>query len=204
MSSFSPGSPSGQPSQGAGRTAAAVFVAVAVLAVTGAVFGYLIGARANPTDGTNTPQAHPPTTGTARQPTRTRTTAGTPSGKPCPAFVQTAAEGQGARGTLRLELYILTKQSEVWICKDDGRLWYQGHRIDKARYPDETPVEGTNGLFLTTVIGLDNGRFLATNTSSDGVVTKYTVSTQTLRIVRTDPAGKVLGDDTQPVTSHEP
>jgi hypothetical protein len=193
-------------SRGTGRTAAAVFVAVAVLAVTGAVFGYLIGARANPTGGTNTPQAHTPTTGgTTRQPTRTRTTASTPSGKRCPDFVQTAAENQGAKGTLRLELFIVTKQSEVWVCKEDnGPLWYQGHRIEKGRFPAETPVEGVNGLFLKTVIGLDNGRFLATNTRSDGVVTKYTVSSTQLTIVTTDTAGKVTGNETQPVTFHEP
>jgi hypothetical protein len=183
MSSLS----TGAAPRGAGRNAAAVLIAVAVLAVTGAVFGYLIGARANPAQG-------PDTSGSR----------GSGSGGTCPAFIQAAAKK--ATAPLQLLLHVVTDRSEAWICKEDrdnGPLWYQGHRIDRARYPQEIPSEGVNGLLLSQVNALDAGKYLATNTDANGTVTKYTISRTQLKIERSKD-GKVLGTSTEVVTLAEP
>lgn len=157
---------------GAGRTVAAVLLALAVLAVLGGVFGYLLGNRAKDTNagGNGGPSAGPGQT--------------TPAGDPCPEFIQTAARARGAKAPLTLRLYMTTQKSEVWICvAGDRRLWYQGHSIRQSRYPNEKPVEGVNGLLLGNVNGIDQDRYRAVNQDANGQTT-YTVSKDELVIER--------------------
>jgi hypothetical protein len=156
---------------GAGRTVAAVLLALAVLAVLGGVFGYLLGNKAkNNGGGDGGPSAGPGQS--------------TPAGDPCPSFILNAARAKGAKAPLTLRLFMKTQKSEVWICADGGgRLWYQGHSIRQARYPDELPIEGVNGLLLGNVNGTDNGRYVAVNQDQNGRTT-YTVSKDELVIER--------------------
>jgi hypothetical protein len=169
---------------GSGRTATAVLLAVAVLAVIGSLFGYLLGTRANDAKAS----ANPTTNSTGTTGTRTAT-GGTgqtksPAATQCPEFMQQAASAKGATRPLTLRLYIATQKSEVWICAAaDGKLWYQGHSIRKSRFPDEVPVEGENGLLLSQVNALNDGAYLAINEDSNGR-TDYRVSPQELTIER--------------------
>jgi hypothetical protein len=160
-----------EPQRGAGRTVAAVLLALAVLAVLGGVFGYLLANKAkNAAGGEGGPSAGPGRT--------------TPGGDPCPQFIQTAARSKGAKVPLTLRLYMTTQKSEVWICTAaDGRLWYQGHSMRSARYPSELPIEGVNGLLLSNVNGIDQGRYVAVNQDENGKTT-YTVSKNELVIER--------------------
>jgi hypothetical protein len=91
---------------------------------------------------------------------------------------------QAGRRDLVQMLYIQTKLSEVWICRDgDGALYYQGHRLSP---------EGR--LFLTDVEQQGDG-YLATNFSRSGTTT-YRVSRDQL-VIDNGP-----GDpDVQPVVS---
>jgi hypothetical protein len=157
---------------GAGRTVAAVLLALAVLAVLGGVFGYLLGNKAKDEAGGD----GGPSAGPGRS---------TPAGDPCPSFIQNAARAKGAKAPLTLRLYMTTQKSEVWICTAaDGRLWYQGHSMRPARYRDgELPVEGVNGLLLGNVNGIDQGRYRAVNQDANGQTT-YTVSKDELVIER--------------------
>jgi hypothetical protein len=156
---------------GAGRTVAAVLLALAVLAVLGGVFGYLLGNRAKATaGGDGGPSASPGQS--------------VPAGDPCPDFIQKAARAKGAKAPLMLRLYMTTQKSEVWICvAADRRLWYQGHSIKQYRYPDETPLEGVNGLLLGNANATDQGRYVAVNQDANGRTT-YTVSKDELVIDR--------------------
>ncbi len=161
----------GEPQRGgAGRTVTAVLLALAVLAILGGVFGYLLGNKAKQDsaggDGGRTPGGGQ----------------SSPSGPPCPQFIQTAARTRGAKTPMTLRLYMTTEKSEVWICNSsDGRLWYQGHSIKNARYPSELPVPGVNGLLLGNVNGIDQGRYVAVNQDQNGTTT-YTVSKDELVI----------------------
>ena len=167
---------------GSGRTAVAVFLAVAVLAVIGSLFGYLLGDRANEAKASGG-QTGGPTGG----PTGGSTTGGpkvSPSATECPEFMQEAAGAKGAKRPLTLRLYVATQKSEVWICPDAaGKLWYQGHSIRNARFPAEVPQEGVNGLLLSQVNAIDEGRYRATNEDQNGR-TDYTVGPDKLEIVR--------------------
>lgn len=164
-----------------GRTATAVLLAVALLAVLGAAVGYLLGVRHNDSQAAAAPSAS--------------------AGTPCPDFIQQAAEARGAVLPLTLRLYVLTKKpnanaadpyrSEVWICVapratgNKSRLWYQGHSIRTAPYPDEQitddPVNG-NGILLNPVNSLDADKYRATYTDNSGNSTSYTVSPRELTI----------------------
>ncbi len=182
---------------GAGRTAVAVFLAVAVLAVIGSLFGYLLGSRAN--------EATASAGGTSGPTTRASTGNTTPSesskspATECPEFMQKAAEAQGAKRPLTLRLYIATAKSEVWICPDaGGKLWYQGHSIKKATFPAEVPEEGVNGLLLSNVNGIDQGRYVAINEDQNGR-TDYTVGPEELVIDR-----KGGNKTTEKVVHHTP
>jgi hypothetical protein len=168
-----------------GRTATAVFLAVALLAVLGAAVGYLLGVRYNDSK----PQAD-----------RSAAPSASP-GTPCPDFIQREAGARGAVLPLTLRLYVLTKKqnatagdpyrSEVWICAaagssgNESRLWYQGHLIKSARYPDEQitndPVSG-NGILLNGVNAIDSGKYRVTYTDNHGASTTYTVSPKELDI----------------------
>jgi hypothetical protein len=162
---------------GSGRTAVAVFLAVAVLAVIGSLFGYLLGDRANEAKAGGSPTTQ--ATGGDTSPTVTRS-----AGPECPDFMQQAAAAQGAKRPLTLRLYIATAKSEVWICPDAaGKLWYQGHSIRKARFPGEVPEQGVNGLLLSNVNGIDQGRYVAINEDQNGR-TDYTVGPLELIIDR--------------------
>jgi hypothetical protein len=155
---------------GAGRTVAAVLLALAVLAVLGGVFGYLLGHRAKVNGG-----GTPGTSGTADT---------TSAAVPCPTFIEAAAQAKGAKTPMTLRLYMTTARSEVWICAAAGAgLWYQGHSIRQHRYPQEVPVEGVNGLLLGGVNATDQGRYVAVNQDANGVTT-YTVSKEQLVIER--------------------
>jgi hypothetical protein len=181
---------------GAGRTAAVVVISVAVLGAVGGIFGYLIGAKANPSGGTPSASASA---------SRTPTTPSSSAPKllpPCPAFIQQHAQELGASGTLRQELYILTAKNEIWICKEDGGpTWCQGHNVAGGRYPHETPVEGRTGLLLHPVNGLAAGKFQCTYTDKDGVITKFTASTKEFVI---EYVGKSLPTVVEPVIEHMP
>jgi hypothetical protein len=157
------------PRSGSGRTVAAVLLALAVLAVLGGIFGYLLGNRAKQ----DVAAGGQPSGG-----------ASSPGGDPCPQFIQSAARAKGAKLPMTLRLYMTTKQSEVWICAAaDRKLWYQGHSIRQARYPSELPVAGVNGLLLGGVNGIDQGRYVAVNQDQNGTTT-YTVSKDQLVIER--------------------
>jgi hypothetical protein len=161
-----------EPQRGAGRTVVAVLLALAVLAVLGGVFGYLLGNRAKD-NGAAGNGGHSPGSGQSA-----------PAGDPCPPFIQTAARAKGAKVPMTLRLYMRTAKSEVWICAGaDKRLWYQGHSIRQGRFPDEVPVEGVNGLLLGGVNGIDQGRYVAVNQDANGTTT-YTVSKDQLVIER--------------------
>ena len=152
---------------GAGRTVAAVLLALAVLAVLGGVFGYLLGNRAKNIGG-----GPPESTDT------------TDAAVPCPDFIEGAAQAKGAKTPMTLRLYMTTSRSEVWICAAaGGGLWYQGHSIKQSRYPKEVPVEGVNGLLLSGVNGIDQGGSRAVNRDPNGVTT-YTVYKDQLVIER--------------------
>jgi hypothetical protein len=149
---------------GSGRTALAVFLAVLLLAVLGSVAGYLIGHNRKGAAGT--PDPSPKATG-----------------ERCPPFMQDAARKRGAVLPLTLRLYIKTDgPSEVWICAAaNNRLWYQGHAVKSATFPDEVPVEGQNGLLLGGVNGIDKDQYVAVNQDQNGRTT-YTVSKDALKI----------------------
>lgn len=167
------------PSRDSGRTATAVLLAVAVLAVIGSVFGYILGTRANELEARES--NHPTPTPTSQVTTGQSPTGQQQGGEACPTFSQEAAQRRGAKLPLTLVLYIATEsdKAEVWICRAaDGRLWYQGHKVEKGRYPAETPVEGVNGLLLDVVNSPTPGEYLAIN--KDG--TRYTVSRKLLEI----------------------
>ena len=156
---------------GSGRTVAAVLLALAVLAVLGGVFGYLLGNQAKQ-DGTAGGNGTPSSSESS------------PGGDPCPSFIQTAARTKGAKLPMTLRLYMRTKNSEVWICAAaDRKLWYQGHSIKQAPYPTELPVPGVNGLLLGGVNGIDQERYVAVNQDQNGTTT-YTVSKNELVIER--------------------
>ena len=75
-----------EPRRGAGRTVAAVLLALAVLAVLGGVFGYLLGNKAKNEAGGDGGDGGP-SAGPGQS---------TPAGDPCPQFIQTAAGAKGA------------------------------------------------------------------------------------------------------------
>ena len=158
-----------------GRTAAAVLLAVALLAVLGAAAGYFLGVRHNDSK---------PAAGESGGP-------GVAAGKPCPSFIEKAAVARGAVPPMTLRLYVLTKKqnattsdpyrAEVWICAaaaGESTLWYQGHTI-KTKLDE--PITGDNGILLKNVNSLDANKYQVTNTDSNGTTT-YTVSPTELDI----------------------
>ena len=165
------------------QNVAVVLLAVAVLAVVGAAFGYVLGTQAKADDNRRgqgrVTQSTGKTTPTAR------------TGKACPSITERAARDQGSPGDLRQRLYIKTDESEVWICEDRaGKLWYQGHRLS-GPFQQAT---GSDSLFLTTVNLKSDGGYLAVNVTERGT-TDYVVYRDRLII-----AGRENGrSETQPV-----
>ena len=181
---------------GSGRTAVAVFLAVAVLAVIGSLFGYLLGSRANEARASGDRTGGPTTQATGGDTTPGNTKS--PAAE-CPEFMQKAAQAQGAKRPLTLRLSIATAKSEVWICPDaNNKLWYQGHKIENGRFPSEVPQEGVNGLLLSNVIAIDQGRYVAINEDQNGR-TDYTVGPLELIIDR-----KGGNKTTEKVVDHTP
>lgn len=160
-----------------GRTAAAVLLAVALLAVLGAAAGYFLGVRHNDSTPSADRSAGPSTSG----------------GLKCPSFIERAAVARGAVPPMTLRLYVLTKKqnatpsdpyrAEVWICAaaaGESTLWYQGHTIKTKPYPDEQ-LTNDNSILLKNVNSLDADKYQVTNTDSNGSTT-YTVSPKELDI----------------------
>jgi hypothetical protein len=161
-----------------GRTATAVLLAVALLAVLGAAVGYLLGVRYND----STPKADP-----------------SPAAALCPDVTQHDAAAQGAVPPLTVRLHVVTKsgtdtgtgspyRSEVWICVaaaakgESSTLWFQGHRIKHSL--DEEIVNDQangNGILLHPANALSDGKYRATNTDATGTTT-YVVSPTALLI----------------------
>jgi hypothetical protein len=150
-----------------------VLVAALFLAVIGGSVGLALGLRDR--DGTGGARQGNGATGAGE-------TAAPSDGLPstlCPPRVSR----QAGRGELAQVLYIQTKYSEVWICRDDGgALYYQGHRLTRDDW-----------LFLSDV-RQDGDEYLAT--SRDGT-TVYQVSRQQL-VIKNDGGGEA---ETQPVTA---
>jgi hypothetical protein len=168
---------------GGGRTALAVFLAVAVLAVLGSVFGYVLGTRAN-----ENKQA----SGGATPPGSNSPAASGSAGPLCPDFIATAIVAKNGTKPVTERLYLRTRTSEVWICADgSGALWYEGHDARKGVYPQTTPQEGVDSILLPGVNGINqdangNTRYYVTNTDPAGKTTKYTISPDELDVTHPD------------------
>ncbi|MET7399038.1 hypothetical protein ABZS66_36720 [Dactylosporangium sp. NPDC005572] len=156
---------------------AVVLLSLLILTVLGALLGYILGKR--DIDARESPS------GDGKSPTApARTSAGasvTAAAEPCPDFIGTAAQARkgNTKLPLVLVLYIRTdRNSEVWICRESSGLglWYQGHDRRKGFYPDEIPVEGDNGLLLSSVTQAGEG-YTAVNDR-----TTYRVSRSELRV----------------------
>jgi hypothetical protein len=162
-----------------------VLVAAVFLAVIGGSVGLALGLRerdqgtSGAGDGGRAVQQTQEQQAPPDQPTGQRSSSGG-SSPPCEERIQR----QAGRTDLVQVLYIQTKLSEVWICRDDsGALYYQGHRFGK-----------NDRLFLTDVEQRGDG-YVATNATGDGT-TVYRVSRQQLVIDNLD------GDpEVQPVVS---
>jgi hypothetical protein len=104
-----------------------------------------------------------------------------PTGEPCPSQTQTIAEALGnARGTLRIQLKLVTKSSHVWICEDDaGQLFYQANREDE----NGTWIEGQTALFLTGVRSDGDGGYTVTDKKG---TTSFSINSTRLQIVHKD------------------
>jgi hypothetical protein len=194
---------------GAGRTAAVVVISVAVLGAVGGIFGYLIGAKANPSGGAGaSTSATAPRTGPPTTPQSTGTEL-----PRCPDFVQERTHAKGAKGVLREELWVLTSNTEIWICHDDapgGQTWWQGHVFNAPQGPYQAggppPVERPGeAILLTGVNGLDNGRFQV-RYQDNGVSQAWTVSRAEFVIQGLDKNGKPVAGTpfTQKVIEHRP
>jgi hypothetical protein len=169
------------------RAPIAIAVAVVLLAVLGGSVGFIVATanraennahksgQGGPSSAAVTPttQAASPSGRSTRgssQPTSTRSAKSYPpaTGNDCPQQSDDAA-GVG----LTLVQYLRTARSEVWICKDGGKLYYQGH----VRGQDFTAATTECcSIFLTDVVQ-QGGAYRATN-----VDTIYIVEPNRLRI----------------------
>lgn len=151
-----------------GTVVVQVLVAALFLAVIGGSVGLALGLRdrdggGGARQGGGATQAGQPR-GSQTQAGDTPRPSDTRPSTPCPNGIAEQAD----RGALAQVLYIRTKFSEVWICRDDaGALYYQGHRLSRDDW-----------LFLTDV-RREGEEYLAT--SLDGK-TVYHVSRQQLVI----------------------
>lgn len=166
-----------------GRTLTVVLLALLILTVIGALFGFVLGRREKGD------AASDPGSGQSSRPSTNVSTQGASSAvMPCPTFMEDAIKQRDSKAALplALRLYIRTDKREVWICQeaDASSLWYQGH--DKRKNfsgvtgSGETPVEGENGLLLSTVTfsgSAGNDKYTATNGA-----TTYTVSREKLTV----------------------
>ncbi len=162
-----------------GRTLTVVLLALLILTVIGALFGFVLGRR--DIDGSKSTAGD----GQSPRPAVSVTSQGPPKAPDCPEFISTAVKARDGRAAvpLSLQLFIRTDKREVWVCLEaDGQgLWYQGHDKKKDFYSGgEVPKEGDNGLLLSTVtssIKSGNEVFIATNGG-----TTYTVARDKLTV----------------------
>lgn len=164
-----------------GRTLTVVLLALLILTVIGALFGFVLGRR--DIDGSKSTAGD----GQSPRPGVSVTSQGAPKPPECPEFISTAVKARdgGAAVPLTLQLFIRTDKREVWVCLEaDGQgLWYQGHDKKKDFYNNgngETPKEGDNGLLLSTVtssVKAGSEVFIATNGG-----TTYTVARDRLTV----------------------
>jgi len=165
------------------RIAGPLLLALVFLAIIGASVGvsvgyYLAGPGEDGGGGNGGQTQGPPT---QQPPTPDETDSPAPE-RGCPAVTQAAAVQDGARGQLQLELYIRTRFSQVWICRDRAdRLWYQGHRLTGEATDNLPAATSGNTLFLSEVEQFENG-YVATNRISATRTTYYRVTRTQLRI----------------------
>lgn len=166
-----------------GRTLTVVLLALLILTVIGALFGFVLGNRAKGDAASGPGSAQSP-----RPSTNVSTQGASAKAAPCPAFMETAIKQRDSKAALplALQLYIRTDKREVWICQeaDTSGLWYQGHDKRKnfsgVEGTGETPVEGDNGLLLNSVTfsgSIGNDKYTAINGA-----TTYTVSREKLTV----------------------
>ncbi|WP_327008747.1 hypothetical protein OHA72_16735 [Dactylosporangium sp. NBC_01737] len=159
-----------------GRTLTVVLLALLILTVIGALFGFVLGRRDidDPKSNAGNGQSPRPAVSVTSQ------GAPTPAADPCPNFIEAAVKRRDAKAAtpLTLQLFIRTDKREAWVCLEaDGQgLWYQGHDKRKSFYnggAGETPVEGENGLLLGggSVSASGTDKFIASNGG-----TKYALS----------------------------
>jgi hypothetical protein len=159
-----------------GRTFTVVLLALLILTVIGALFGFVLGRRdnGNTTLGAGDGQSPRPSTNVNTQGPASA------AAEECPKFIRDAVLARDAKAStpLTLQLFIRTDKREAWVCLEaDGQgLWYQGHDKRKSFYnggSGETPVDGENGLLLgggnVSVAGTD--KYVANNGG-----TTYTLS----------------------------
>ncbi|WP_432830269.1 hypothetical protein [Dactylosporangium sp. CA-092794] len=168
-----------EPEPGSSRTTTVVLLSLLILAVIGALFGYVLGQRdidESKSSSGDGPSAVPATGSTRRGPSFP------PSS--CPGFISQGVKAQdrNASVTLYLVQYIRTKNREVWICResDGSGLWYQGHDKRKDWYESdggEIPVEGDNGLLRPGVTTPANRTYVLKNDN-----TTYTVTPDALTV----------------------
>jgi hypothetical protein len=150
------------------RTFTVVLLALLILTVIGALFGFVLGRR----DGGNTPSGAGD--GQSAGPSTAVTTKGVPKpvAEECPQFIGTAAKSRDGTVALplSLQLFVRTDKREAWVCLEaDGQgLWYQGHDKKQSFYDGgagETPKEGDNGLLLgpSYVTGSGVDKYIAKN-----------------------------------------
>ncbi|GAA3253517.1 hypothetical protein ACFO1B_45830 [Dactylosporangium siamense] len=176
----------GEPERG--RTFTVVLLALLILTVIGALFGFVLGRRSDgdTTSGAGNAQSPGPSTAVTTQ--GAPTAAASAAATPCPQFIGDAAKKRDPKAALplTLKLFVRTDNREAWICLEaDGQgLWYQGHDKKKSFYNNgagETPEDGVNGLLLSTVTSsLKDGNeiFIATINNSTITVArdKFAVS----------------------------
>ncbi|MGI5236726.1 hypothetical protein [Dactylosporangium sp. CA-139066] len=170
------------PEQESSRTFTVVLLSLLILAVIGALFGYVLGRRdidENKSASGDGPSAAPSAVTSAAATRRAPSIPPTP----CPGFISQAAKAQDAKAAVPLMLvqYIRTAHDhEVWICQeaDGSGLWYQGHDKREAFYDDgEVPTEGVNGLLRPGVTAKGNRTWSVMNEG-----TTYTVTPGGLKV----------------------
>jgi hypothetical protein len=154
-----------------------VLLSVLILAVVGALFGYVLGLR--DIDENKSAAGDNPSVVSSTAVSAPRKPAGN-----CPDFIGLGAKLQDAGVALPLKQvqYIRTDSNkEAWICResDGSGLWYQGHDRKVDWYSEgEVPVEGQNGLLRPGVV--EDAKARSYSVVNDG--TTYTVSLKGLKI----------------------
>ncbi|WP_433209939.1 hypothetical protein ACQP00_46340 [Dactylosporangium sp. CS-047395] len=162
-----------QPEQGSSRTPTVVLLSLLILAVAGALFGYVLGLRdidENKSASGDVPSAVPSdvTSAGAAPPSKV---------VDCPPFISAAVKQlrPDAATPLQQVQYVRTDSNkEAWICRerDGSGLWYQGHdRKENWFDGGEIPEEGKNGLLRPDVQDRGNRTYAVTNQDVTYVVT---------------------------------